>query len=76
MIVLADAKGLTPNCLDPMIPFDKEHLKAGRLRLKLSQRAFAAAAGVSQALIAELEIGKHPPSAATWEKITKFLDEG
>ena len=39
----------------------------------LSQRALAQAAGLSQALIAELERGKHPPSRSSMEKISVAL---
>uniref|UniRef100_E6PGS1 Putative lambda repressor n=1 Tax=mine drainage metagenome TaxID=410659 RepID=E6PGS1_9ZZZZ len=44
-----------------------------RKNANLSQRALALKAGVSQALIAEIERGKHPPSAASLAKIAAAL---
>jgi transcriptional regulator with XRE-family HTH domain len=41
----------------------------------MSQRSLAAAAGVSQALVAELERGKHPPSKASLDKLCAALGE-
>jgi len=53
--------------------FDPTRLSAKRRELKLSQRAFAQKVGVSQALIAELERGKHPPSSRSMEKVCRAL---
>ena len=39
----------------------------------LTQRALARAAGLSQALVAELERGKHPPSKQSKHKIAAAL---
>lgn len=46
---------------------------ARRKERGLSQRSLAQLAGVSQALIAELERGKHPPSKASAEKLSRAL---
>ena len=56
------------------ISFDPKRLSEHRKTQGLSQRALAAKAGVSQALVAELERGKHPPSGAALEKIAKALN--
>lgn len=53
--------------------FDPLYLKARRKGANLSQRALALKAGVSQALIAEIERGKHPPSATSLLKIAAAL---
>jgi len=54
--------------------FDPARLADLRKSKGLSQRALAQAAGVSQALIAELERGKHPPSKASLEKIAAAMN--
>lgn len=53
--------------------FDPKKLAEARQAKGLSQRALATQAGVSQALVAELERGKHPPSKLSLEKITTSL---
>ncbi len=53
--------------------FDPSRLAEIRKSKGLSQRALAKAAGISQALVAELERGKHPPSAASLNKIVTAL---
>lgn len=53
--------------------FDPTKLVAFRKERGLSQRGLGAAAGVSQALVAELERGKHPPSRPALEKIASAL---
>jgi transcriptional regulator with XRE-family HTH domain len=53
--------------------FDPSRLAALRKAKGLSQRALAQAAGISQALVAELERGKHPPSTSSLEKIANAL---
>ena len=53
--------------------FDPARLAELRKSKGLSQRALAQAAGVSQALIAELESGKHPPIKASLDKIAGAL---
>jgi len=54
--------------------FDPNKLVALRKAAGKSQRALAMDAGVSQALIAELERGKHPPSTASLAKICAALE--
>lgn len=56
-----------------MSSFDAAQLQDHRKKANLSQRALALKAGVSQALIAEIERGKHPPSAASLSKIAAAL---
>jgi putative transcriptional regulator len=56
-----------------MSNFDPARLTELRKSQGLTQRALAQKAGVSQALVAELERGKHPPSKATLEKISAAL---
>jgi transcriptional regulator with XRE-family HTH domain len=53
--------------------FDPERLAERRKSQKLTQRGLANKAGVSQALVAELERGKHPPSKASLAKIAGAL---
>ena len=53
--------------------FDPRRLAETRKAQKLSQRELAAKAGVSQALIAELERGKHPPSPSSLAKVARGL---
>jgi len=56
-----------------MQKFEPARFLSHRKAAGLSQRALAAKAGVSQALIAEIERGKHPPSAASLSKIAAAL---
>lgn len=56
--------------LAPLFP---ERLVWLRKERGLTQRALADAAGLSQALIAELERGKHPPSRSSLAKIAAAL---
>lgn len=53
--------------------FEPSRLAALRKARGLSQRALAQAAGISQALVAELERGKHPPSKGSLEKLAAAL---
>jgi transcriptional regulator with XRE-family HTH domain len=53
--------------------FDPQLLVAQRKALRMSQRALAAKAGVSQALVAELERGKHRAGAQSIAKIAAAL---
>lgn len=53
--------------------FSPERLEELRRAAGKSQRALAADAGVSQALIAEFERGKHPPSTDSLSKICAAL---
>lgn len=53
--------------------FDPKKLAERRKTQSLTQRGLAVKAGVSQALVAELERGKHPPSKATLAKIAGAL---
>jgi len=53
--------------------FDPKRLTEQRKTQKLTQRGLAVKAGVSQALVAELERGKHPPSKVTLTKISGAL---
>lgn len=53
--------------------FDPQRLAEQRRARKLTQRALAVKAGVSQALVAELERGKHPPSMGSLAKIAGAL---
>ena len=53
--------------------FDPKLFAALRKERGFTQRSLAAGAGVSQALIAELERGKHPPSKASAEKLARAL---
>ena len=53
--------------------FEPATLLKHRKATGISQRALAIRAGVSQALIAEIERGKHPPSAASLAKIAAAL---
>lgn len=53
--------------------FDPKLLAEHRSFLKLTQRGLATKAGVSQALVAELERGKHPPSKVSLAKIAVAL---
>ena len=53
--------------------FDPKRLTERRKAQKLSQRGLAVKAGVSQALVAELERGKHPPSKGSLTKIADAL---
>lgn len=53
--------------------FDPKRLAEQRKSQKLTQRGLAVKAGVSQALVAELESGKHPPSKASLAKIAGAL---
>lgn len=55
------------------ISFEPQRLAEHRRARGLSQRKLAEMAGISQALIAELERGKHPPSAPSLEKIARAL---
>lgn len=54
--------------------FDATKLVAARKARGFSQRELASKAGVSQALVAELEREKHPPSRASLDKILAALD--
>lgn len=54
--------------------FDPKRLADRRKSQKLSQRGLAIKAGVSQALVAELERGKHPPSKTSLSKIASALN--
>ena len=56
-----------------MSSFDPTRLTEVRKSAGLTQRALAKAAGLSQALVAELERGKHPPSAASLTKLAAAL---
>ena len=56
-----------------MLAINVTFFMAKRKERGLSQRALAKLAGVSQALIAEIERGKHPPSAASLAKIASAL---
>lgn len=58
---------------DPRVGFSPLRLAELRRKRGMTQRALANAAGVSQALIAELERGKHPPSKVSFEKIIAAL---
>jgi len=53
--------------------FVPERLAETRKERGLTQRALARKAGLSQALIAELERGKHPPSINALAKISAAL---
>jgi len=53
--------------------FSGAHFANLRKELGFTQRRLASAAGVSQALIAELETGKHPPSKLALEKLAAAL---
>jgi transcriptional regulator with XRE-family HTH domain len=53
--------------------FDPARLVAARRAKGFTQRALAAQASVSQALIAELERGKRSPSKLSIEKIASSL---
>lgn len=53
--------------------FAPSKLVALRKERGMSQRALATAGGVSQALIAEVERGKHPPSSRSVERIAAAL---
>jgi transcriptional regulator with XRE-family HTH domain len=53
--------------------FDPKRLAEQRKSQKLTQRGLAVKAGVSQAMVAELERGKHPPSKASLTKIAGAL---
>lgn len=53
--------------------FDPKRLAARRKTQNLTQRGLATKAGVSQALVAELERGKHPPSKGSLAKIAAAL---
>jgi transcriptional regulator with XRE-family HTH domain len=53
--------------------FDPKRLAEQRKSQKLTQRGLAVKAGVSQALVAELERGKHPPSKGSLAKIAGAL---
>ena len=56
-----------------MTIFDPTRLAARRKEQGLTQRALAQKAGLSQALIAEVERGKHPPSPSSLAKIAEAL---
>ena len=56
--------------------FDPQKLVTARKAKGISQRVLAARAGISQALVAELEKGKHPPSESSLAKITASLGLG
>ena len=56
-----------------MTTFDPTRLAARRKELGLTQRALARRAGLSQALIAEVERGKHPPSPSSLAEIAEAL---
>jgi len=53
--------------------FSPERLVKSRIEARLTQRALATAAGLSQSLVAELERGKHPPSRASLDKLAGAL---
>lgn len=53
--------------------FNPARLTEFRKAAGMSQRALAHTAGISQALVAELERGKHPPSAASLAKLASAL---
>lgn len=53
--------------------FNPKRLAECRKIQKLTQRGLAVKAGVSQALVAELERGKHPPSKSSLGKIAGAL---
>ncbi len=53
--------------------FDPKRLSEQRKSQKMTQRSLAIKAGVSQALVAELESGKHPPSKGSLSKIATAL---
>jgi len=57
----------------PEKAFDPKAFVSLRKQRGFTQRSLAAGAGVSQALIAELERGKHPPSKASSEKLARAL---
>jgi transcriptional regulator with XRE-family HTH domain len=56
-----------------MKAFDPSRLVSYRRELGLSQRALSTKAGVTQSVIAELERGKHPPSANSLNKLAGAL---
>ncbi|MHB8139924.1 MAG: helix-turn-helix domain-containing protein [Vulcanimicrobiaceae bacterium] len=56
-----------------MSNFDPSLLLEIRKSKGLTQRGLAKAAGISQALVAELERGKHPPSATSLSKLASAL---
>jgi transcriptional regulator with XRE-family HTH domain len=56
-----------------MSTFNPSRLAEIRKSKGLTQRALAQAAGISQALVAELERGKHPPSSSSLSKLAVAL---
>ncbi len=56
-----------------MSNFDPSRLAELRKSAGMTQRALAKAAGLSQALIAELERGKHPPSSTSLIRLAAAL---
>jgi transcriptional regulator with XRE-family HTH domain len=56
-----------------MSNFDPTRLTEIRKSKGMTQRELARAAGVSQALVAELERGKHPPSISSLAKLAVAL---
>jgi transcriptional regulator with XRE-family HTH domain len=56
-----------------MSNFDPSRLAEIRKSKGMTQRELARASGISQALVAELERGKHPPSTASLTKIATAL---
>lgn len=57
-----------------MSTFNPARLSELRKSKGLTQRALAKVAGISQALVAELERGKHPPSRASLDKIAAAMN--
>jgi len=53
--------------------FEPARLAAFRKSKGMTQRALARAAGISQALVAEIERGKHSPSPAALAKLASAL---
>lgn len=66
MIATADSVAMSRD-------FEPSRLAELRRSKGMSQRALAQAAGISQALVAELERGKHPPSKASLQKLASAL---
>ncbi len=56
-----------------MSNFDPARLAEIRKSKGMTQRELARTAGVSQALVAELERGKHPPSSNSLAKLASAL---
>ena len=56
-----------------MSSFDPSRLVEVRKTKGMTQRGLAREAGISQALVAELERGKHPPSPSSLSKLARAL---